>query len=81
MKKNYTQYLIGSLLMALAGYKFLAGNILEFLTYFTARLAFVTMGLIKNKVLEKHSKFLNAVSWILVLAAGFLLLVLFRSDP
>ena len=81
MKKNYTQYFIGLLLAALAIYKLLAGNILESLTYITAGLAFVTMGLIKNKVMQKHSKFLNVASWILVLVAGFLLLVLFRSDP
>lgn len=79
--KNYTQYGIGILLFGLAAYKGWAGNLLELLTYGTAGLAFITMGLIKNKALPRYSHFLNVLSWILVLSAGFLLLVLFRSDP
>ena len=81
MKKSYTQYLVGILLIGLAVYQIIKNDILEFLTYTTAGLAFISMGLIKNKTFEKHHKSMNIISWILTLIAGVLLLTLFRNDP
>ncbi|MEM1405668.1 MAG: hypothetical protein AAGG59_02750 [Bacteroidota bacterium] len=81
MKKSYTQYLVGALLIGLAAYEIFKNEVLDFLTYGVAGLAFIVMGLIKNKAFEKHHKVMNIVSWVLTILAGILLLTLFRNDP
>ncbi|MEM1002251.1 MAG: hypothetical protein AAGH46_06365 [Bacteroidota bacterium] len=81
MKKTYTQYLVGVMLVVLAIYQLYKDDILEFLTYIVAGMAFIMMGLMKNGVFKKHYKIMNIVSWVLTILAGLLLLTLFRNDP
>ncbi|MEM7107515.1 MAG: hypothetical protein AAF519_04755 [Bacteroidota bacterium] len=81
MKKSYTQYLVGILLVALAIYQAFKDQTLEFLTYTVAGLAFVMMGLMTDGFFAKYRKAMNVVSWVLTLLAGLLLLTLFRNDP
>ena len=80
MKASYTQYLVGVLLLGFSVYQFFRTEYVEFSLYFTAGAAFITMGIIKDKLLVKYEKFLNILSWILIFTAGFLLLFLFRTD-
>ncbi len=80
MKRSYTQYLVGILLLSFSLYQFFQREFVEFSMYLTAGLAFVVMGIIKDKLLPGYGRFLNILSWVLILMAGFLLLFLFRTD-
>ncbi|MEM9858711.1 MAG: hypothetical protein AAF843_15235 [Bacteroidota bacterium] len=81
MKKSFTPYLVGILLIVLAGYEIFRDDFLEFLTYGVAGLAFIMMGLMKNEVFKRHHQWMNVISWVLTIVAGILLLTLFRNDP
>ena len=81
MKRSYTQYLVGVLLIGLSVYQALKNDILECLTYGAAGLAFIMIGLMKDQVFKKHYKVMNVISWVLTILAGVLLLTLFRNDP
>jgi hypothetical protein len=80
MKNFSTQYIVGAIMMAFSAYQLTLPNYWEFSLYFTAGLAFIVMGLIKDRTFEEHRKMLTIISWMLILLAGFLLLFLARTD-
>ncbi len=80
MKKLSTQYLVGIAMLFFSLYQLAKPDFWEASLYLSAGLAFITMGLIKNNVFEKHKKSMTIISWTLIIIAGFLLLFLARTD-
>ncbi len=79
MTKN-SQYIIGLIMIAFSIYQLTVPEYWEFGLYSSAGLAFIVMGLIKNDVFPKNKRLLTILSWVLIFAAGFLLLFLARTD-
>lgn len=67
-------------MLLFSGYQLIKPDYWEFSLYFSAGLAFLVMGLQKNRVFPQHQKLLTILSWVLILLAGFLLLFLARTD-
>ena len=80
MKDSRIQYLVGAVMIAFSLYQIYVKQFWEFSLYFSAGLAFVTMGLIVRNVFPKQKRLLNVVSWVLIITAGFILLFLARTD-
>ncbi|MBL3657764.1 hypothetical protein [Fulvivirga sediminis] len=81
MKKAITQYLVGVAMLLFAIYQIYRQDYWEFSLYITAGMAFIVMGLIKNKALPVgYSRLLNSVSWILIIMAGLLFLFLIQTE-
>lgn len=80
MKDSIIQYLVGGAMLCFAIYQIVRQDYWEFSLYVTAGLAFVVMGLIKNDALPQYKKFLNVVSWVLIITAGLLFLFLIQTE-
>ena len=79
-KRAWTQYLIGAVLVAFSIYQMFRNELWEFALYSVTGAAFITMGLIKDKMFPRYNKLLEKLSWILILLSGFLLIFLIRTD-
>ncbi|MGK7389299.1 MAG: hypothetical protein ACNS60_03085 [Candidatus Cyclobacteriaceae bacterium M2_1C_046] len=79
-KKSWTQYLIGAVLVAFSIYQMYRNEPWEFALYSVTGAAFITMGLIKDKMFPRYRQLLNVLSWILILLSIFLLIFLIRTD-
>jgi hypothetical protein len=80
MKKLSTQYLVGIAMLFFSLYQLSKPDFWEAALYLSAGLAFISMGLIKDNVFERHKKLLTIVSWALIIISGFMLLFLIRTD-
>lgn len=79
-KKSWVQYLVGAVLVAFSLYQLYRNELWEFALYSVTGAAFITMGLIKDKMFPRYSQLLNVLSWILILLSIFLLIFLIRTD-
>lgn len=80
MSKLNTQYLIATFMIAFSIYQWSLPDYWEFALYFSAGLAFLVMGLIKNDVFPTQKRLMTILSWLFIIMAGFLLLFLARTD-
>ncbi len=75
-----SQYIVGAIMWAFAIFQITRPDYWEFALYATAGSAFITMGLIRNKVFDGQNKFVTLLSWVLILAAVFIFLFMVRTD-
>lgn len=79
-KRAWTQYLIGAVLVAFSLYQVTREEMWEFALYAVTGAAFITMGLIKDKMFPRYRALLQILSWILILLSLTLLFFLIRTD-
>ena len=75
-----TQYLVGAALVLFSLYQVRRNEYWEYAMYCCTGLAFIVMGLIKDKVLIRYGTLLNVLSWILITLSALLFLFLVRTD-
>lgn len=75
-----TRYLIGGAMILFGLFEVYRGNFWESSLYFTAGLAFVSIGMLMSERFLPYKKILNVVSWVLILAAVLLFFFLLRTD-
>ncbi len=80
MIKFNSQYLIAILMLVFSVYQLTLPDYWEFSLYFSAGLAFLVMGMIKNDLFPNHRRVLTIISWVMIFIAGFLLMFLARTD-
>jgi hypothetical protein len=61
-------------------YEVSTGNYWESSLYFTAGLAFISIGMLMSGKFERYKKFLNVASWVLIVMAVLLFFFLLRTD-
>jgi len=80
MKGAFIQYLVGVVMIAFSLYQAYVQEYWEFALYSVAGAAFITMGLIRDKVFAKHEKLMTILSWLLIGATVFIFFFLVRTD-
>jgi hypothetical protein len=80
VKKSTIRYLIGGAMLLFGFYEVSTGNLWESSLYFTAGLAFISIGMLMSDKFEPYKKFLNIASWILIILAVLLFFYLLRTD-
>ncbi|MCB0494890.1 MAG: hypothetical protein KDC79_02030 [Cyclobacteriaceae bacterium] len=78
--KNITHILIPVVFLLLAGFNFYAKNWLEALLYIMVGGGFTVINLIRSKAIVNNLKFWNAFSWVLVILALLLFVLVLLQD-
>ena len=80
MNRSVIRYLIGGAMVLFGFYEVATGNAWESSLYFTAGLAFISIGMLMSESFSKYKKLLNIVSWVFIILAVFLFFYLLRTD-
>lgn len=75
-----SKYVVPTALLVLAVVNIYACRWIEGILYLCVSLGFVLMGLLKSGNIKTNVKFWNIVSWVLILAAVLLFLLVLRMD-
>ncbi|MEJ2005783.1 MAG: hypothetical protein P8X57_12670 [Cyclobacteriaceae bacterium] len=80
MNKSTIRYLIGAAMIAFGFYEVSTANFWESSLYFSAGLAFISIGMLMSEQFVQYKKILNIASWVLIILAVFLFFYLLRTD-
>ncbi len=78
--KNLSNLFIPIAFLALFGFSFYNGNLLEATLYFLVGSGFTLINLIRSKVITQNIKFWNRLSWTLVILSLVLFMAVLLDD-
>ncbi len=78
--KNITNTLIPLAFYALAAYSYIENQWLEVSMYFLVGTSFLLTNLIRTKIINTHTGFWQALSWIFVILSAFMFVAVLFND-
>ncbi|CAN5557894.1 hypothetical protein BH23BAC1_BH23BAC1_21550 [soil metagenome] len=78
--KNKVYFLAGTLFFLLGIYKISFNDYIESVMYISLAVGFTITGILKNELFLDHKKFLETLSWAMIILALFTFLFLLRTD-